>query len=147
MLHQVLLDQVLHRQPGLSRQRGQCPLLNQVLRQHLGAQNVFFGEFGHVLQTLHTQAQVIELPTGAVQQAQRQTRGENFVFHHLIAHELELAAVQRQPRRGAGRGREGFFPGSCGGLNPDGLVALKGYPGIPAVLHLARVATLVHQDR
>ena len=115
--------------------------------QHLGAQDVLFGKLGPTLQTLYPQAQVIELPTGAVQQTQRQPRGQNPVFHDFIAHQLKLAAVQRQAHRDGGGGRQGFFPGGCGGLNPDGLVALKGNRGIAAVLHFARVTTLAHQPR
>ena len=92
MLGHAVLNQVLHHQPKIPRQKCAHPPFNQMLRQHFGAKNVLLVQLGNRFQILHTQPEVIELPARPIQHAQRQARGEDFVLHHLVAHQFKFMA-------------------------------------------------------
>ncbi len=100
-LQQVLgkprLDQVLDHHPGFTGKLDCSPLGYQFFSQHLWPEHIVLLEFGNPLQALYAQPEVIELPTGEVQQTQGQPGRQYLVFHDFIAHEFELAGVQQRP--------------------------------------------------
>ncbi len=143
----AILDQVLHHHPDFPRQQCPRPLFNHMLRQHLGTKNVLLVQLGDCLQILHAQPQVIELPARKIQHAQRQPRGEDFVLHHLVAHQLEFMALAESGWRRAGRNGLRLGPGAAGAPDPRRAAFLEGLPGIASLLHFTCPAGLTLQRR
>ena len=121
------------------------PLLDQMLRQHLRAENIRFAQIGNCLKVLYPQPQVIELPTREIKQTQCQARGQYLLLHHVVTHQLEFSAVPeaRLNRRCGSKLR--LRPRAGSGLNPGGPTFLERLPGIASLLHVACVPGLVHQ--
>ena len=145
-VHQMLLNHLLSHAPGFPGKPDLRPLVHHDLHQDFGAQNVRRGEFDRALQVLYAQAQVVELPGHLVQQRQCQPGRQDLVLDHFVTDQLEIQVfLFRLLRRRRRRGHRRLAPGGDGSLQPLGTELLERQPGIPAVLHLPRIATGVDQ--
>ena len=96
VLTHALLNDVLHHDPNILRKRRLNPLLDKMLGQYFRTKDILLGELRQAFEVLNAQAQVVQLPTRKIQQAQRQARGKDAGFDRFVAHELELAQAQAQ---------------------------------------------------
>ena len=111
--------------------------------QNFGTKDVLLLELRHVFEVLDSQPQVVEFPARKIQHAQRQSRSEDAVFHHLVVHQLELCAFcKRTQRRYSARARLRFFPGLGGKFYQQIALGAKRQRGIAPLLHFASAAAL-----
>jgi hypothetical protein len=142
--HHVLVHHILYQQPGIARHAHLFPLLDQNLGNHFGAQYIVRGQLLITIQVRDANLQVFQLPTGFVQNGQRQPGRENFLLDHLIANQLEVARIKLlSPAVG---GRDQCSPPRRRGVcHPDFAQSLELQHGIAPVLHLAGARAGVDQ--
>ncbi|MPM95086.1 hypothetical protein SDC9_142237 [bioreactor metagenome] len=116
----------------------------------LGPQQIVAGEFTPQ-QALRTQLGNLEMVACLLAHRQGNARGQDLVFHHIVAQQFQTASVQRQLQRlggGLALHTAGFArlgPDLLQTLQPVALVAAVGRPRIAALLHFARRARLRSQ--
>ena len=147
LLSHFFLNQVLNRQPGLTRQKCMVPLVYKMSCKHFRAKNIFLVQFGRCVEMLNPQAQITQLPARKIEQSQRQARSNDFVFHHLIAHQLKSSAARISGRRCCQGTGSRFTPGAGGALDPGRTVFLERQPSVASLLRYASTAGLIHEDR
>ena len=142
-LTQKRLYFVLNQRPDFARQTQINPFVDQSRRQGFRPQHIFFVQLRDILQRLHAHCQVVQLPSDLVEYAQRQARGQNFVFDRIVFNEREAYGAQ-STRLGA-RVLGHIHPSLYDLFHPLHAQFRKSHPGIAAVLHIARAAGFVQQ--
>jgi hypothetical protein len=144
---QIALQRVHHGLQVGTGEAGFHPLLHQQQAHGVGPKDVVAVEF-LAFQGLGALAQGVELGADLLGDRQGHARGQDLVFHHVVAEQLELVADNpsgKGPPGADGMGCKGFLPGLGRALGPGGMQLLVLHPRIPARLHFARRARLGHQ--
>ena len=146
LVGQLALQRINHPQQIGARQPCFHPLLHQLQADGLRPQDV---RAVHVLplQHLGALAQGVELLADLLGHREGHARGDDLVFHHIVAEQLEGEIHRAATRASAGGGQYRITPRLGGAVKPCGLVLLVQQPGIAAGLHFSLGARLRHQRR
>ena len=146
LLGQAALRDVLHQSPGGARKLDCYPLLNQEPRQHFGPKYVVFRQLGNLLEVLHAQPQIVELPARKIKQSQGKFGRQNLVIHYVVVHQLKPGRCKRCQRgTRAAVCRLRCLPSAGNGYQPVRAARLKRQQGVTPVLHVPGVARRIDQ--
>ena len=144
------LQRVEHQLQIGARHAAVDPLVDHVQADRLGPEEIVVAQFTPE-QALGAGLDGLEMAARLLAHGEGDARGENLVFHHIVAEQLEAAIERKLLGGGAGESRRGLGAGGRVGpelgqpLEPIAFVSVVGHPRFAIGLHFAGRGRLVGQ--